>query len=67
MLYEVFTCCKSVLHLRWWYMPLLISVYLIMLYSYNSGNISRNYYSYLTLLRVTPQMHVQSLHIPPAV
>ena len=48
-------------------MPLLISVYLIMLYSYNSGNISRNYLSYLTLLRVTPQLHVQSLYIPPAV
>ena len=48
-------------------MPLMISVNLIMLYSYNAGNISRNYYSYLTLLLVTPQLHVQSLHIPPAV
>ena len=42
-------------------MPLLISVYLILLYSYNSRNISRNYYSHLTLLWVTPQLYVQSL------
>ena len=44
-------------------MPPMISVYLILLYSYNSGNISRNYYSHLTLLWVTPQLHVQSLQI----